>query len=579
VTGALAFYLYRSFINRVAARIRRLRTPRYFISALAGLVYVYAAFLRQMVSGPRARNMPRLVADPDLLAAAEMILAVLLLLLVLAPWLSFTKPSALLFTDPEIQFLFPAPVSRRTLLRYRIVRGQIAVLFGVLVSFVIFGRTNLVPHRLYLLVTFWVGYSFLALYRMGTSLAKTSLAEHGAAGFRRQLWVVAAVVAVAGAIVAWLRWFLPPPMSQEFSSPAEAIAWLRALTEAGPAHFVLLPFRTLLRPASAPDLLTFLLRLIPALGILALTYGWVLTSDAQFEEASVERAEAMARRIEAARSGVSPRRSPGTPLVPFGLSPKGPAHIAFLWKNLISAGRINPWRLAGVVAVVVFAIALSSMSRQSLLMVTGGMAAGVAAFLTLLGPVVLRNDLRMDLLHLNMIKAYPIPGWRVVLGELLAPAGLLAAAEWFLVLIAAATLTGLGRSPWVPAQRFAFSLGAMLLFPCLSTIALLVQNGAALAVPGWVHLGRSQQRGIEAMGQRLITTVATVVVLAVAVIPAGAVFAAAYYPARWVLGAYAAIPLAAAVSCCALLFEAAAGIFLLGRMFDALDPSAEMMEV
>ncbi len=320
-----------------------------------------------------------------------------------------------------------------------------------------------------------------------------------------------------------------------------------------------------------------MLRLIPALGILALAYAWVLNSHARFEEASLARAETVARQLEAARSGVVPRRSAKTPLVPFRLVPDGPAHSAFLWKNLISVGRVNPWRLIVVLSVLALAIGLSSMTRQSLLMIAGGMAAGIAAFLTLLGPVILRNDLRMDLLHLNVIKTYPIPGWRIVLGEVLAPAAVLTAAEWLLVLIAAATLTELGRGPWAPSQRFAFCLGAMMLLPCFSLMALLVQNGAALVIPGWIQLGRTQQRGIEAMGQRLITMVATIVVLAVAVIPAAAVFAAAYFPGSWFLG-YAAVPLAASVACGALLVEAASVIAWLGRLFDRLDPSAELFE-
>ncbi len=574
---AFLFYLYRTSRNRLVVRLKRLRRPKYLLSGLAGLAYVYVAFLRQFLSGARAQPPPQLTLDPNLLGPAEILVALVLLALVLAPWLSFGRPNALLFTEAEIQFLFPAPISRRALLRYRIARGQVAILFGVLVSILVFARPRLVPHRLFLFVTVWVVYSFLGLYRMGTSLAKTSLLEHGAAGFRRQLWVVASLLALFGAVVVWLRWFVPAPLEMAHSTPAEVLAWLRQAAESGPAFYLLLPFRTLVHPALAAGVGEFLLRLVPALGVLVLTYAWVLNSHARFEEAAVARAQTVARRIEAARSGVVPRRSSRTPFVPFRLRPDGPAHSAFLWKNLISVGRVNPWRLILVLSAVALAIGFSSMSRRSLLMIAGGMASGIAAFLTVLGPVILRNDLRMDLLHLDAIKTYPIPGWRVVLGEVLAPAALLGAAEWCLVLVAAATLTGLGQVTWGPSQRFSLCLGAMTLLPCLSLMALLVQNAAALVVPGWVQLGRTQQRGIEAMGQRLITMVATIVALAVAGLPAGAVFAAAYFPGSWLLG-YAAIPLAALFAGAALLIEATAVIAWLGRLFDNLDPSEELSE-
>jgi ABC-2 type transport system permease protein len=575
VIGALSFYLFRSLVNRVSARVRRLRNPRYLLSALAGLVYMYFAFLRRFTQSPHGGAIPQLPVDPEFIATAEIICSVVLLVLVLAPWFSFARPTALLFTEAEIQFLFPAPISRRTLLRYRIARGQFAILFGVVVSFLVFARPNVVPHRFFLFVTIWVVYSFLGFYRMGASLAKTSLAEHGSAGFRRQLWAVISVVVIVAAIGVWLRWFVAAPNGADLSTAAGMAAWIRRAADAGPARFLLLPFTTLVRPASAGDWPPFLLRLIPSLGILALAYGWVMTSHARFEEASVARAEQMARRLETVRSGVALRKSAVIPLVPFRLRAEGSIQGAFLWKNLISIGRISPWRLLSVLGVVAFAIAISSVERKSFLMVVGAMSGGTLAFLTLLGPVVMRNDLRMDLLHLNVIKSYPVRGWRVVLGEVLAPAVVLTAVEWFLIVITSATLTGMGRVPWRADQRFAFALAAMLLFPFFSFIALLVQNGAALILPAWVHLGRAQQRGIEAMGQRLITMVATMVVLIVAVVPAGVLFAIVYYPAMLFIG-YAAVPLAASVSCCALFLEAVAGTALLGRVFDRLDPSAEI---
>ena len=35
-------------------------------------------------------------------------------------------------------------------------------------------------------------------------------------------------------------------------------------------------------------------------------------------------------------------------------------------------------------------------------------------------PQLLRQDLRSDLLNADLLKAYPLPGWQIVLGEVLA---------------------------------------------------------------------------------------------------------------------------------------------------------------
>ena len=76
-------------------------------------------------------------------------------------------------------------------------------------------------------------------------------------------------------------------------------------------------------------------------GWLLLHYWWVVRADVAFEEASLELSRKFAERIAAVRasgawhSAAQPkkRKSP-----PFTLRPTGVCAVAFLWKNLISAG-------------------------------------------------------------------------------------------------------------------------------------------------------------------------------------------------------------------------------------------------
>jgi hypothetical protein len=362
-------------------------------------------------------------------------------------------------------------------------------------------------------------------------------------------------------------------------SPTILLGWVRDVAASGPAYYFLLPFRMLIRPALAPDVSSFILRLPPVLLLLSLLYLWIVYSDAGFEEAALERAERTARKLEEARSGV-PRISPRKARrAPFQLRPGGAAYVALFWKNLISAGRMSSRRALLLFGAVGLGTAMVVAARKEgveiIATILGGMAAGSAIFMMFLGPVVIRDDLRIDLLHMDLIKTYPLPGWSVVLGEVLAPAAILAAIQWGLVFIAAATLPSIGDEVWTPFHRVIFGLGAAILIPCFSLVALLIQNAAALIMPGWMQLGKYHQRGIEAMGQRLITMAATVLALAVAVIPGAILFAAGFFSGYWLLG-LAVIPVAALLAAAGLLFEAALAVLGLGRLLERLDVSLEL---
>src|SRR5437867_3224890 len=166
---AFFFYFYRSLRNRIRFRVMRLRKPRYFISLLAGLSYVYFFFLRPFIPGSSTRipSPANVSHNLEALRVMEIGFSLLLLWLVLLPWLFPYKGGGIAFSEAEAQFLFPAPVSRRALLHFRIVKGQIGIVFGVLLSYLLFGRRGAVSRPAYLVAGLWIVYSFLALYRMG----------------------------------------------------------------------------------------------------------------------------------------------------------------------------------------------------------------------------------------------------------------------------------------------------------------------------------------------------------------------------------------------------------------------------
>jgi ABC-2 type transport system permease protein len=101
---------------------------------------------------------------------------------------------------------------------------------------------------------------------------------------------------------------------------------------------------------------------------------------------------------------------------------------------------------------------------------------------------------------------------------------------------------------------------------------VLIQNAVALIWPGWVELGKGHRQGIEAMGQRLITMVATLLTLVVAVIPAAIIFGIIYFLGSFVIGA-AVMPIAALAAALGLLAQVGFAILWLGGIFEKFDVS------
>src|SRR5262245_16634333 len=118
--------------NRVLSRLRRLREPRYMIGAIAGALYLYfGVFLRIGAARRPIRRRNPAPSDFDAVAAGfwPALAAGGLLLLAALAWLSPGGSRLFEFSEPEVQLLFPAPVSRRQLLVHRLLRSQIGLLF------------------------------------------------------------------------------------------------------------------------------------------------------------------------------------------------------------------------------------------------------------------------------------------------------------------------------------------------------------------------------------------------------------------------------------------------------------------
>ena len=108
---------------------------------------------------------------------------------------------------------------------------------------------------------------------------------------------------MAAAVWIWAKQTLPALSSADTANFNAILDYAQRVLTAGPALYLLYPFRLVVRPFLAPDAAAFFIALAPALLIFLLHYLWVIYSDVAFEEASVEASQKLATRIAAVRAG------------------------------------------------------------------------------------------------------------------------------------------------------------------------------------------------------------------------------------------------------------------------------------
>jgi hypothetical protein len=593
------FYLRAvSLWNAALARVRRLRQPKYLFGAVAGAAYLYLFFWRRFVAAPsEAFSGPAAVGAVAVAGGAAVAAAYGLARSALA-WLAPVSGSALRFSEAEIAFLFPAPVARRTLIHYRLLSAQTGLgLAAVVLGFLVQRLGADGGHLALRIAGAWMVFATMDLHSIGTALTLARLPERGA-NLRRWRGGVLLLLAlyVAALVAATLR-SLPAAAPLAAGGVEGGVAYLQAVLTSAPLRLLLLPFRILTGPLLASGGRAFLVALPAAVGLLALHYAWVMSAETDFAEGAMAAAARRAARVGGARGGrdpggegaagarpLAPRRARGEP---FRLVPRGRPELAFLWKNLLSIQNALTDRgflRLGLVLAVGLLLGLRGLlaararaGAADLSGVVVAIAAGVGFYTLVLGPQFARQDLRSDLPNVDLLKTYPLAGWQVALGELLAPTALLTAVLWLAILAAGAALAG-GHSggefgPWLRGT-IAVCLGAIAPVACL--IQLLVPNALMILFPGWYQTSRSRGGGVEVMGQRLIFVFGQMIVAFVALAPAAVAAAVLIFASQWLIGPVAAVALATLAVLAILGGEAAVGIWWLGTRFEQFDLSSEM---
>lgn len=606
VFGVFRFLSLRTMKNRVSRQLRRLREPRYLIPTAVSLLWIgfwSSNVLRSGLRDGHSSSFQERWSAPGALDAFAVAGGIVLVLWTAFLWLLPSKSPVLEFTRSEIHFLFPAPVTRRQIVHYKLLSAQLGIFFGAFVTSFFWGRGLTTFGGWGRLFAIWLLYVTLHLHTLGAGFLFTDLVEQGVSGLRRRIvpfvgLVVFIVLAVIGVREGWPQVVTAfRGLGGDFDDMSRGalgdfLGTIGRIGTTGALGVVLAPFMVFPRLILAQSPAEYLRWLPFAVVVLLAHYLWVIRADAAFEEAAVEAAQKRAARVEAAKTRARHGGSAPKSVRPFPwkLAASGRPGIALLWKNLVYLSRVTPVRaLIGLGAFLFGMVGLVAGLNEAgapVGLVLAFLTALIALFTAVFGPVFLRNDLREDLLHLDVVKTLPLSGRAIVRGEILAPwvvlAGIqlaaLAASSTALVWVGTAALGTLGLDA-IPEAGWWFAgiTAAAFILPAVTGIQLALQNAIVLLFPAWVALANTRARGFEASGQRMLTVLGSGLALALFTLPALASGGIAAWLLAGVIGAPSVV-IGAVIAAGWLLAEVWWATRFLGGVFDRLDPSTAGIE-
>ncbi|GAA5003384.1 hypothetical protein FNZ56_08095 [Pseudoluteimonas lycopersici] len=579
VIGAFAYLQANLLYNNVRQRLLRLRQPKYLIGAVVGGAYLYFfLFHRAFRNGHVATQ--GFAMTPEVAGTIASLVALGLLLYVCADWIFGNDQARLGFTEAEVDFLFPAPLTRTSLIHFSLLRSQLAIFFSAfLIGLLLRRGGGFSGHPLQYVTGFWLLMSTLKLHGIAAPFTRERLLGLGLPSWLRR--ALAACVVLAIAVACWwsMRDAVHWPTPAQAKDIGQLRQWFEGIAGSAPLSWLLVPFRWVVAPMFATDTAGFLHALPAALAMLLLHYIWAVRAQVSFEEASIAHARKRAERTAAMREGRFGQRMPVKPRgEPFRLAGRGESWIAFLWKGLVAMGplyRLRVWLVACAAAVALCLWVAADPARRGVLARIDLGVPVVGAWLIFLGPMMMQHGLRRTFERMDVLKALPLRGWQLALGELATPAAVMCFAFWWLLLFAAMAI-GAGHVALSTAQLVAGALALALVAPPLFGLMLCVPFAGMLYFPAWIVAPGSGGRGVEVMGQRMVFMLGYLLAVLLAALPAAVLGGIGFLLGNWIGGTLVAMPAAAVGACAVFAFELACAVRLLGRRIERFDLSQEL---
>lgn len=486
---------------QLGASLRKLRRSLKSVRGVLMLLFVVGIFGSMILPGIMVSRGPLQPSGFINDYGACLLLAYLLILL-----LTSAGEKAISFSPSEVDFLFPAPFSRRQLIAFKIFNTLLSL---ACISLFVAG-VNRVYYHLWIAgaVGFFLTLAFIQLLTLLTALIQQTVTQ---ASFTRTRRIVATSIIVAVAFAAGHS------MMSLSSWQTEDFAEIYATFRQSPiANFVLAPFQVFCNAICAE-------RLFPEFaiwgGIAAAINGLLLLAifalDANFNEAAIRIGKLKYDRIQKMQSGgamiKSSGRSTQIPMLPF-FSGAGP----MLWRQLVRSLRgAKRMIILGLLICCAFGVPFF-MREFKLSERTPWMVIGIMAYLTFLMLVSMPSGFRIDVMRIETFKSLPLPDWAICLGELLAPAAMVTCFHWSVLIVMALLMP----NAW-PIWLTAFTVS-----PLLNLLILSVSNGLFLLYPVKIKVGTTPDPStlFKTMLAFVIQAMAIGLVLPVVALPSGLVY-------------------------------------------------------
>jgi hypothetical protein len=407
------------------------------------------------------------------------------------------------FTPAEVNLLFPAPISRRSLLGYKVVSSLIlSVPSSLILSALSYGYATSFLAAFLGMMSIVI---FMQLFTMALNLIAVSA---GAALYARGRKLILAGALALAALVVWEAGDHSGGRHVDdlFTEAVNSNVW-KVVTF--PLTFF---FDTFTAARVWPDLV-----FSTSMGLLVnvALLGVVFALDAHYMEASAAASARVYTRIKHIRSRTGGSATLAGLRFALPMPPSLGGIGTLCWRQLTTTVRM-PGRLLVLLWMFVAIVAASQTMNSP--RETGVPLAAVAGMIVLFVPVLLTTmlpfDFRGDVDRLALLKTLPVPPWRLALGQVLAPVIVLTSVQW-LVLLALYVwggMTGGPRQSWTGWSATTYLLYG-LFAPPLNALLFGLENLMFLLFP--TRIVANNPADFQAMGRTVLFMLAKLFVLGV----------------------------------------------------------------
>jgi hypothetical protein len=531
---ALLTLLRLHFRGKIRHSLRGMRTARGFTFLMLGIVVL------TMWLGPalyRALRMPH--TDPQMVRSTA---PFAILGFCLSNLFTSFGEAAVPFSGAEVDFLFPAPFTRRWLLGYKILKAGVGTAFTTLIFSIILLRYS--SCWISCCVGIWLTVQFMQLFAMAVTLVGQTIGERAYSNTRRGVLIGVALLVMLA---------VGPVFLNHHRNAMDLMIQIHG-NFAG--QVLLAPFDIFARTitASAADLAKWA---IPAFFIDLLMLAVVIGLDANYLETAIVVSQRRHERQQRARAGGVARLTVGSGSI-FRIIqlPRWGGIGPIAWRQLI--GAIRSVR-ALLILLIMIAIAAGTFIVQH-------RSGSVTSLETLLAAVVWMNmvlismlkfDFRDEVDRLDLLRSLPIRPIAIAAAELLTPVLVLTAMQATLLIMITLCVTDAWKMT-LPAAAFAVPFN-LLYVGIENLLFLMFPLRSAGLIAGDMQL----------FGRQMVIFPCKFLLLVVAMSVAAAIGTIGYILGNQSWSAFGA------VAWIGLVIVASAMVPLLARVYSRFDPSRD----